>query len=152
MSHAMSGIGSGEALAKGIMNSSFVGTLSIAAALVGTLAQPDTASADPSSSTPEPVAREAQAAVDPLDVEPRAGEHELRTGAMTKVCDLRCQVLAFTEDTIPGLGASQLLYTVLYPGKVGLSIPKGNGTTAVTFTVIPTQIARGKGLVAKGTF
>ncbi len=132
------------------MNSSYAGTLGIAAALVGTLAIPNAASAD--SSTSEPEAREARATVDPLDVEPRPGEHELRTAAMTKVCDLRCQVLTFTEDTIPGLGASQLLYTVLYPGKVGLSIPKRNGTTAVTITVIPTQIARGKGLVAKGTF
>jgi hypothetical protein len=132
------------------MNSSYAGTLGIAAALVGTLAIPNTASAD--ASTPEPETREVPATADPLDVEPRPGEHELRTAAMTKVCDLRCQVLAFTEDTIPGLGASQLLYTVLYPGKVGLSIPRRNGTTAVTFTVIPTQIARGKGIVAKGTF
>jgi hypothetical protein len=132
------------------MNSSYAGSLGIAAALLGALAIPNTASAD--SSTLEPETREARATVDPLDVEPRPGEHELRTAAMTKVCDLRCQVLTFTEDTIPGLGASQLLYTVLYPGKVGLSIPTRDGTTAVTFTVIPTQIARGKGLVAKGTF
>jgi hypothetical protein len=90
--------------------------------------------------------------MDPLDAEPRAGEHELRTAAMTKLCDLRCQVLTFTEDTVPGLGASQLLYTVLYPGKLGLSIPKPDGTRAVTITVMPTQIARGKGLIAKGTF
>ena len=136
------------------MNPSYAGTLGIAA-LVGTLAQSNIASAD--TSAPEPATPKARAAIDapaadPLDAEPRAGEHELRTAAMTQVCDLRCQVLTFTEDTIPGLGASQVLNTVLYPGKFGLSIPKRDGTTAVTFTVMPAQIARGKGLVAKGTF
>jgi hypothetical protein len=132
------------------MNSSYTGTLGIAAALVGTLLQSNTALAE--TTAPEPVTREAEVTASPLDPAPRAGEQELRTAAMKKVCDLRCQVLTFTEDTVPGLGASQLLYTVLYPGKLGLSIPKSDGTTAVTFTVIPTQIARGKGLVAKGTF
>jgi hypothetical protein len=136
------------------MNPSSAGTLGIAA-LVGILAQSNTASAD--TGAPEPTTPKARAAIDargadPLDADPRAGEHELRTAAMTKVCDLRCQVVTFTEDTIPGLGASQVLYTVLYPGKLGLSIPKRDGTTAVTFTVMPTQVARGKGLVAKGTF
>jgi hypothetical protein len=137
------------------MNLSFAGTLGIAAALAATLAQSNAASADPSAPEPvtrEPVAREAGPAMDPLDAQPRAGEHELRTAAMTKLCDLKCQVLTFTEDTVPGLGASQLLYTVLYPGKLGLSIPKSDGTRAVTITVMPTQIARGKGLIAKGTF
>jgi hypothetical protein len=137
------------------MNPSLTGTLGIAAALVGTLAQSNTALAD--TSPGEPVTRDVLATIDapeadPLDAKPRAGEHELKTAAMTKVCDLRCQVLTFTEDTVPGLGASQVLYTVLYPGKLGLSIPKRDGTTAVTFTVMPTQVARGKGLVAKGTF
>lgn len=130
------------------MNPSFAGTLGIAAALVGTLAQSNAAFAD-TPAPPEPVVPEA---VDPLDPEPRAGEHELETAAMTKMCDLKCQVLAFADDTAPGLGASQLLYTILYPRKSGLSIPRRDGTTAVTFTILPTQIARGKGLIATGTF
>jgi len=132
------------------MNSSSAGTLSIAAVVLGTLMQTQAASAD--SSAPETVTREAPAVVDPLDPEPRAGEHELRTAGRTKLCDLKCQVLTLTEDTIPGLGASQMLYTILYPGKAGLTIPKRDGTTAVTFTVMPTQILRGKGVVATGTF
>lgn len=132
------------------MNPTFAGTLGIAAAVVGTLAGANTAAAD--MPVPEAPQREVIAASDPLDPEPRAGEHELETGAMTKMCDLKCQVLAFTDDTAPGLGATQLLYTIFYPHKAGLSIPKRDGTTAVTFTVLPTQIARGKGLVASGTF
>lgn len=132
------------------MNSSYAGTLGIAAALVGALTQSETALAEPS--PPEPVTQGATDQADPLDADARAGEHELQTAAMTKLCDLRCQVLNFTEDTIPGLGASQLLYTVLYPGKAGLSIPKRDGTTAVKFTVMPTKLASGKGLVATGTF
>jgi len=71
---------------------------------------------------------------------------------MIKQCDVKCQVLSFTEETIPDLGASSVLYTILYPGKVGLSIPKPDGTVAVTITVMPTKVARGKGLVAMGTF
>lgn len=132
------------------MNVSFAGTLGIAAALAGSLAQTSAALAD--SAVSEPLTREAPAEVDPLDAEPRAGEHELETAAMTKMCDLRCQVLTFTEEAVPGLGASQVLYTILYPGKAGLTIAKRDGTMAVTFTVMPTKIARGRGLVATGTF
>jgi len=158
------------------MNPSFVGTLGLAATLVGTLAQAGTASAElpipeapdpevpalvpealaPTAAVPEAVVSEVlgrdAGAVDPLDPELRPGEHELETGAMTKMCDLKCQALVFTEDTAPGLGASQVLYTIFYPRKSGLSIPNRDGTTAVTFTILPTQIARGKGLIATGTF
>ena len=49
---------------------------------------------------------------------------------MLKLCDVRCQVLNFTEATIPDVGASQLVFTVLYPGKAGLSIPRADGTVA----------------------
>ena len=52
----------------------------------------------------------------------------------------------------PGVGAAQFLYTVLYPGKVGSSIEKPDGTAAVTFTVMPTKVTSGKGVVAMGTF
>jgi len=129
-----------------------LGTLTIAAAIAGTLANAHTASAEPVATKPQGEEPRGAKTADPLDPEPRMGEHELKTGAMTKLCDIRCQVLHLTEETIPGLGASEVLYTVLYPGKVGLSIPKADGTVAVTFTVMPTQLARGKGLVAMGTF
>jgi hypothetical protein len=164
------------------MNPTFAGTLGLAATLVGTLAQSGTASAElpaldvvpdavvpavvlevvaPDAAASEAMVAEAMVAevgaqdanvVDPLDPELRPGEHELETGAMTKMCDLKCQALVFTEDTVPGLGASQVLYTILYPRKSGLSIPNRDGTTAVMFTILPTQIARGKGLIATGTF
>jgi hypothetical protein len=126
-------------------------SISIATAVAVTLSHATTANAETSApDASPPVAVEATA--DPLDPAPRAGEHELRTAEMTKICDARCQVLTFTEQTIPGLGASQILYTILYPGKAGLSITKPDGTVAVTFTVMPTKVARGKGLVAMGTF
>lgn len=132
------------------MTSPYAGTLGVAAALLGSLAEPSMAAAD--TSAPEPVVQGTRAPVDPLDPQPRTGEHELATAAMLKVCDLRCQAVTFAEDTVPGLGASQVLYTILYPGKLGLSIPKRDGTTAVTFTIMPTKLARGKGIVATGTF
>jgi hypothetical protein len=124
-------------------------SITMAAAVAATLAHASVAVADassPDASTPT------VDTADPLDPAPRSGEHELKTAAMTKICDLKCQVLTFTEDTVPGLGATQVLYTILYPGKAGLSIPKADGTALVTITVMPTKVARGKGLVAMGTF
>lgn len=142
------------------MNPSYAGPLGIAAAVIGTLTHSPTALADtPSPAEPPQTVEAATSTVapvdpepDPLDAEPRHGERELETGEMLKLCDVRCQVLNFTEESIPDVGASQLLFTVLYPGKAGLSIPKAGGTVAVTFTVMPTQIARGKGVVAMGEF
>src|SRR6187401_1752179 len=139
------------------MNPLYAGPIGIAAAVVGTLAHLPPALADtpPLAEPPQKVEAASTVAtldqeLDPLDADPRHGEHELETGEMLKLCDVRCQVLNFTEATIPDVGASQLVFTVLYPGKAGLSIPRADGTVAVTFSVMPTQIARGKGLVAMG--
>jgi hypothetical protein len=38
------------------------------------------------------------------------------------------------------------------PGDLGLSIPRHDGTAAVTFSVRPTNITRGRGIVATGRF
>jgi hypothetical protein len=132
------------------MSSSHAASMTVAAAVVVALACPNIAAAD--TSAPEAPNAPVESSADPLDPAPRLGEHELQTAAMTKICDVKCQVLTFTEDTIPGLGASQILYSVLYPGKAGLSIQKADGTVAVKFTVMPTKLARGKALVAMGTF
>ncbi len=131
------------------MNSYYAGALGIAAALAATLVETDSAQAD--TTVPEAQTRRVKKD-DPLDPAPRAGEHELKTAAMTKLCDTKCQLMTFTEETIPDLGASRVLYTLLYPGKIGLDIPKPDGTVAVTITVMPTKVTRGKGLVAMGTF
>jgi hypothetical protein len=132
------------------MSSYHAASMTLAAAVAVGLAHSNTAAAD--SSAAEAPKAPIESSADPLDPAPRLGEHELKTAAMTRICDVKCQVLTFTENTIPGLGASQILYTILYPGKAGLSIQKADGTVAVKFTVMPAKLARGEALVAMGTF
>jgi hypothetical protein len=56
--------------------------------------------------------------------------------------------LALTEKALPGFGAAQIIGVLLYPEERGVSINSSDGTPALTFTVMPTKIARGQGLVA----
>jgi hypothetical protein len=69
-----------------------------------------------------------------------------------KLCDDKCKVLELTKATLPNTGAADLLSVVLEPEEHSFSIPKGDGTPAVTFTVVATKITRGQGLVASGKF
>jgi hypothetical protein len=51
-------------------------------------------------------------------------------------CDMKCVLLGVLSN----------------PGDLGLSIPRHDGTAAVTFSVRPTNITRGRGIVAEGRF
>lgn len=60
-----------------------------------------------------------------------------------------------------GLGALQIIGSFIFPETasiipetraVALTIANGDGTPAVSFRVMPTQVARGSGLVAFGEF
>jgi hypothetical protein len=136
------------------MNALYAGSLGIAAALLGSLAAPTTALAT-EPNDPEPLAQPgqstAEASADLVDSELSPSSPELDDAA-PKACDGKCKVLALTEKALPGFGAAQIIGVLLYPEERGVSIKSSDGTPALTFTVMPTKIARGQGLVAIGRF
>jgi hypothetical protein len=101
----------------------------------------------------EPEARPlAEPIADPLAPELVEAAARLEESDPAKACDAKCQVVALTEATLPSTGASDLVSVLLEPEQHGLSIPKSDGTPALTFTVKPTKLARGQGLVATAKF
>jgi hypothetical protein len=132
------------------MNPIIAAPLGIAAALAGTLAD---APALPQEEAAQP--RTAAAAELPSDllaprVEEAAAQHEA-TDAVNS-CDDKCKLVALTEATLPGTGASQLAAVLLQPEEHGLKISNGDGTPALTIKVMPTKITHGQGLVATAKF
>jgi hypothetical protein len=137
------------------MNALYAGSLGIAAALLGSLAAPTTALAT-EHTIPEPLAQPAAEAsaglsADRVDSELSSSSSELDDSA-PKACDGKCKVMALTEQALPGFGAAQIIGVLLYPEERGVSIKTSDGTPALTFTVMPTKITRGQGLVAIGRF
>ena len=143
------------------MNALFAAPLGIAAALVGTMAEPMTAqAAEPER---EPVAQPATEmtsellaseppAPDLLAPEQSEAKAQLEASDPAKICDDKCQAVALTETILPNTGAADLLSIALQPEEHGLTIPKSDGTAAVTFNIFPAKIARGEGLVATAKF
>jgi len=134
------------------MNALYAGSLGIAVAVAGSLADPSiTLAAEPGG--PEPTAQPAANVSDELvRSAPEPARSLSGADAMDGPCHAKCKVLAFTEKALPGFGASQILGVLLYPEERGVSIENGNGTPALTFTVMPTHITRGRGLVAIARF
>ena len=89
---------------------------------------------------------------DPLAPELVEAAARLEASDPAKICDDKCQVLALTEAVLPGTGASDVLGVLLEPQQHGLSISKSDGTPALTITVEPTKITRGKAVVATAKF
>jgi hypothetical protein len=129
------------------MNAIYAAPLGIAAALAGTPADANAQEAP----EPAPLAQPA-GATDLLAPELVEVAERLEASDPAKICDDKCQVLVLTEATLPGTGAADLLSVVLEPQEHGFSIPKSDGSPALTFTVMPTKIARGQGLVATAKF
>lgn len=143
------------------MNALYAAPLGIAAALVGTVADPMTAQA--TEPDREPLAQPAaEMTSELLGSEPPApdllapelveAKAELEASDPAKICDEKCQAVALTETLLPNTGAADLLSIALQPEQHGLTIPKSDGTPAVTFNVFPAKIAQGEGLVATAKF
>lgn len=62
------------------------------------------------------------------------------------------KVPLLTEDILRELGQLPLIETMMVPVTRGVTIETGDGTPALTFAVKPTKITRGSGLVAIGRF
>jgi hypothetical protein len=73
-------------------------------------------------------------------------------------CDGGCgkettnKVLLVTDGVFQGIGALQILGSLIFPETRAVTIAKSDGTPALTFMVAPTTIAQGSGLVAYGSF
>lgn len=142
------------------MNSLYAAPLGLAAALVGTLTgaaaqAADEPSKDPVASPAAPLTPSSLAAAPAPDLlAPDLSEAAARLEASdpAKACDDKCKVLQIAEATLPNTGAADLLSVVLQPEQHSLSIPKRDGTPALTITVVPTKLTRGEGLVAMARF
>ena len=134
----------------GGMNALYAAPLGIAAALAGTLAGATAQAAEP---TPEPVTRPLQEPVPDL-LAPKLAEAAARLEAYDPApgCDDKCKAVVLTEATFPGTGAADILSVVIQPEQHALSIPKSDGTPALTFMAMPTRVTRGEGLVATAKF
>jgi hypothetical protein len=131
--------------------------LGLAAALAGTPADAAALTAlepglEPMALSLEPALPPAEPVPDLLAPERAEAAARLEEADPAKICDAKCQVVVLTEATLPSTGASDLVGVLLEPEKHGLSIPKSDGTPALTFTVKPTKLARGQGLVATAKF
>lgn len=63
------------------------------------------------------------------------------------------KVLLVTDGVFQGIGALQILGAFIFPEtRAAVTIAGSDGTPAVSFRVMPTQVARGSGLVAFGEF
>jgi hypothetical protein len=128
----------------------YAASLGIAAALAGAWAE---ATAPALEAPPEP---RAQPTVEPVRdlLAPELAEAAARLDASdpAKICDDKCRAVVFTQAALPGTGAADLLSVVLEPEAHSLSIARSDGTPALTFTVAPTRILRGEGLVARARF
>jgi hypothetical protein len=73
-------------------------------------------------------------------------------------CDGGCgnetvnKVLLVTDGVFQGIGALQILGSLIFPESHVVTVAKSDGTPALTFTVAPTSTAHGSGLVAYGNF
>ena len=129
----------------------FAVPLGLAAALAGTPA--DAAALTVAEPALEPAVQpSAEPIPDPFAPELLEAAARVEESDPAKACDAKCQVVVLTEATLPSTGASDLVSVLLEPEEHGLSIPKSDGTPALTFTVKPTQLARGEGLVARARF
>ncbi|MEY4549353.1 MAG: hypothetical protein RL685_5548 [Pseudomonadota bacterium] len=143
------------------MNPLFAAPLGIAAALVGTLADATAQAAEEPQQQPlAPPAGEVASdllaseapAPDLLDPELAVAAAQLEASDPAKICDDKCKAVTLTETILPNTGAADLLSVALEPEEHGLTIPKSDGTPAVTINVFPTKITRGEGLVATAKF
>jgi len=62
------------------------------------------------------------------------------------------KVLLVTDGVFQGLGALQILGSFIFPETPAVTIAHSDGTPAVSFTVVPSRLADGNGLVAVGNF
>jgi len=62
------------------------------------------------------------------------------------------KVLLVTDGIFQGIGALQIIGAFIFPETRAVTIAKSDGTPAVSFTVVPTRLATGNGLVAVGNF
>jgi hypothetical protein len=62
------------------------------------------------------------------------------------------KVLLVTDGVFQGLGALQIIGAFIFPETRAVTIAHSDGTPAVSFTVVPSRLADGNGLVAIGNF
>jgi hypothetical protein len=62
------------------------------------------------------------------------------------------KVLLVTDGIFQGIGALQIIGAFIFPATRAVTIANNDGTPAVSFTVVPTRLADGNGLVAVGNF
>lgn len=143
------------------MNALFAAPLGIAAALVGTLADATAQAAEeperepvaqPAAELPSELLVSEHPAPDLLAPELSEAAARLEASDPTKICNDKCKAVALTETILPNTGAADLLSIALEPEEHGLTIPKSDGTPALTINVFPTKITRGEGLVATAKF
>jgi hypothetical protein len=73
-------------------------------------------------------------------------------------CDGECKHetmnrrLLVADGVFQGIGALQVLGSFMLPERQVLTIASGDGAPALSFTIMPTKITRGRGLVAMGKF
>jgi hypothetical protein len=73
-------------------------------------------------------------------------------------CDGQCkhetvnQTLLVADGIFQGLGALQVLGSFVLPERRALTIARSDGAPTLSFTIMPTKITRGSGLVAMGKF
>jgi hypothetical protein len=142
------------------MNALLAAPLGIAAALAGTLAdataqaagEPEQQPLTPAGEVASDLLRSEPPAPDLLAPELSEAAARLEASDPAKICDDKCKAVALTETILPNTGAADLLSVALEPEEHGLTIPKSDGTPAVTINVFPTKITRGEGLVATAKF
>ena len=133
------------------MNPILAAPLGVAAALAGALADaPALAAEGTAPPPPTPPAVELPRDLLAPRVEEAAAQQEASHPA--KSCDDKCKIVALTEATLPGTGASQLAGVLLQPEEHGLKFSNGDGVPTVTIQVRPTKITHGQGLVATAKF
>jgi hypothetical protein len=73
-------------------------------------------------------------------------------------CDGGCgketvnKVLLVTDGVFQGIGALQIIGSLIFPETRAVTIAKSDGTPALTLSIAPTTTAQGSGLVAYGSF
>jgi hypothetical protein len=133
------------------MNPILAAPLGVAAALAGALADAPAVAAEEIAPHPQ-IPTAAELPRDLLAPRPEEAAAQQKADDPAKSCDDKCKIVALTEATLPGTGASQLAGVLLQPEEHGLNISDGDGAPALTIKVMPTKITHGQGLVATAKF
>lgn len=132
------------------MNPILAAPLGVAAALAGALADAPAVAAE--ETAPPPPTPAVELPRDLLAPRPEEAAAQLQATDPTKSCDDKCKIVALTEATLPGTGASQLAGVLLQPEEHALNLSNSEGVPTVTIQVMPTKITRGQGLIATAKF